>query len=131
MAKPKAKDKAEKLSEVKWRRITAPLVWRPVAGEELIGYYVGRTKRDGAFGQYEVVVIAVPYKGTFTVSGTGLLNLVDSGMVTRGQAIRIFFGGYLDLGEGKQMKQFELYVGETERADDLPPECTTPTREAF
>jgi hypothetical protein len=62
-----------------------------------------------------VVVIAVPYKGTFTVSGTGLLNLVDSGMVTRGQAIRIFFGGYLDLGEGKQMKQFELYVGETER----------------
>lgn len=109
-----------KLKQVKWRKINAPSTWRPQDGEELIGYYVGRTKRDGSFGPYEVVLVAVPYKGTYMVSGTKLIQLMDSGMLVRGDAVRIKFLGNKDIGEERTMKDFELYVGELEAADDLP-----------
>lgn len=111
---------ASKLKCVKWRKINAPSTWRPQDGEELIGYYVGRTKRDGSFGPYEVVLVAVPYKGTYIVSGTKLIQLMDSGMLVRGDAVRIKFLGNKDIGEERTMKDFELYVGELEAADDLP-----------
>lgn len=112
------------LKDVKWRKIHAPKPWHPKeAGEELVGFYVGRTKKSGSYGQYEVLVIAVPYKGTYTISGTALIQLADSGMVGRGEAVRIVFLGRKDIStesEKREMKLFELYVGEGSTADDLP-----------
>jgi len=112
----------DKLKNMRWRKINAPQTWRPEAGDELIGFYGGRTKREGSFGQYEVVIVLVPYKGAFMVSGTALIQLCDAATLIRGDAIRILYLGMKDLPEDKQMKMFELYVGEIERADDIPDE---------
>lgn len=114
------KGAASKLKNMKWRKINAPAPWYPKDDDELIGFYAGRTKRDGSFGQYEVVVVLVPYKGAVTVSGTTLIQLADSAMLTRGDAVRIKYLGKKQLDEGREMKLFELYVGEQERETDLP-----------
>lgn len=111
---------SSKLKNVKWRKISAPTTWRPEAGEELVGFYAGRTKREGNFGQYEVVIVAVPYKGSFMISGTKLIQLFDSAQLTRGEAVRVVFLGRKDIGEDREMKEFELYVGELEAVDDMP-----------
>lgn len=116
----------KQLKNVKWRKISAPTTWRPKMGEELVGFYTGRSKRDGLFGQYEVVTVAVPYKGTFMISGTALIQLADSAMLTRGDAVRIVFTGLKDISteeEKREMKTFELYVGELERETDIPIEA--------
>lgn len=111
-----------KLAGMKWRKISAPTAWRPKDGDELIGYYLGRTRRDGRFGQYEVVVVAVPYAGTHMISGTGIIQLADSAMLSRGDAVRIVYLGSQALENGLTVKRFELYVGETPRAEDMPTE---------
>lgn len=118
---------ASKLKNVKWRKITAPGTWYPKPDEELVGFYLGRTKRDGSFGPYEVLMVAVPYKGAFMVSGTQVIQLADAAMLARGDAVRIRFCGYKEIlsaetGEVKKMKLFEMYVGEVQAADDLPAE---------
>jgi hypothetical protein len=106
---------AAKLKTMKWREISAPKAWNPKEnGEELIGYYAGRTKRDGKFGQYEVVTVLVPYKGAFMVSGTVLIQLADAAMLTRGDAVRIVFVERKQLDEERTMKVFKLFVGEQE-----------------
>lgn len=115
----------DKLKKVKWRKISAPTTWRPQDGEELVGYYAGRTKRDGSFGQYEVLIVLVPYKGTFMISGTAIIQLADSAMLTRGDAVRLRYLGKKDIStpddvEKREMKLFELYVGELEPEKDLP-----------
>lgn len=108
------------LKTMKWRKINAPSTWRPAEGEELVGYYAGRTKREGSFGQYEVVVVLVPYKGAFMLSGTQLLQLMDAGMVRRGDAVRVVYKGLKQLDDEREMKMFELFVGELEAVDDVP-----------
>lgn len=106
---------AAKLKDMKWRKISAPKPWNPKeSGAELIGYYAGRTKRDGVHGQYEVVTVLVPYKGAFMVSGTMLIQLADSAMLSRGDAVRIVFVERKQLDDDRHMKVFELYVGEGE-----------------
>lgn len=116
-----------KLNNMKWRKITAPTPWHPKDGDELIGYYGGRTKKDGRFGQYEVLLVYVPYKGAYTISGTGILQLADAAMISRGDALRIIFEGKKQLDEGHEKKLFALYVGELEREADLPVEPTAGT----
>lgn len=112
---------ASKLKTMKWRKVSAPAPWRPKDGDELVGYYVGRTSRDGIHGQYEVVVVAVPYKGAYMISGTKILQLTDAAMCARGDAVRVKFLGDIPIGKrGRTMKDFELYVGELEHVDDLP-----------
>ena len=106
---------AAKLKSMKWREVSAPKTWNPKEnGEELTGYYAGRTKRDGKFGQYEVVTVLVPYKGAFMVSGTVLIQLADTAMLTRGDAVRIVFVERKQLDEERSMKVFKLFVGEQE-----------------
>jgi len=119
---------AAKLKDMKWRKVSAPKPWNPKEnGSELIGYYTGRSKRDGIHGQYEVLTVAVPYKGVFLVSGTILIQLADAAMLSRGDAVRIVFVERKQLDEDRTMKMFELYVGEsdalaeTELAEAAPP----------
>lgn len=120
---------SEKLKTVKWRKVSAPKPWNPKeSGSELIGYYTGRSKRDGQFGQYEVLTVAVPYKGVFLVSGTILIQLADAAMLSRGDAVRIVFVERKQLDEERTMKIFELYVGETEAlSEDEQNEATQPS----
>lgn len=114
---------ATKLRDMKWRKISAPRIWAPKEdGAELTGYYAGRTKRDGVHGQYEVVTVLVPYKGAFMISGTMVIQLADAAMLARGDAVRIVYKGRKQLDEDREMKLFELYVGEGEALSeaDMP-----------
>ncbi len=123
-----AKKRAEATAEVLrdrygWQKVTAPRTWRPtVPGEELCGYYGGKTSRSGVYGQYDVIVIHVPHRGTFTVSGTAILQLVDSAMVGKGHPIRIIWKGEKVLDEVRTKKLFELFIAEGDplAEDELP-----------
>lgn len=104
---------------VKWHKLSHPKTWKPTeAGEEIVGYYLGQSVRDGQYSQYVVVLLAVPTGHGFTqpyvVSGTALISAIDAGQVEEGYLIRIVFGGMKDLGNGKNLKLFEVYVGEGE-----------------
>lgn len=104
-----------------WRKVEAPKPWRPGdLGEELFGYYGGRTIRNGQFGQYEVIIVHVPYKGAFMVSGVKIIQLIDTAMITRGHPIRITWKGLVDVGtDGKRpMKDFELLVADEPAIDE-------------
>lgn len=115
---------AEKMRErFNWQKVHTPHSWDPRdIGEELIGYYGGRTLRSGQFGQYEVALIHVPYRGTYTVTGTQVIQLLDAAMIQRGHPIRIIWKGWKQLQGDKEKKQFELLVAEGEPLEeaDLP-----------
>ena len=69
---------AELRDRFNWKQVEAPGLWRPDdIGEELIGYYGGRTLRTGPHGQYEVVIVHVPQQGAFMLSGTMIIQLID------------------------------------------------------
>lgn len=115
-----------------WQKVHAPKAWKPrIVGEELVGFYGGRTLRNGKFGQYEVVLVHVPYRGTFMATGTELIQLLDSGLVCKGAPIRIIWRGLEDIGpdpdtkEPRNKKRFELLVAEGDPiAEDELPEIT-------
>lgn len=100
-----------------WKRVEAPRSWKPAEGEELVGFYAGRTIRNGDFGQYDVILVAVPSVGMRMVTGVQIVQLVDAAQLTPGDPVRVRFNGM----QG-QMKSFDLYVAEGERAavEDLP-----------
>jgi len=102
---------------VKWRKVKGPKVWRPTEpGEELVGYYGGRTTKDGSFGQYDVIMIHVPRQGSDTVSGTQVIQRIDGARVTDGDPVRVTFQGRKEFGKdnAKSMKLFDVYVEEKE-----------------
>jgi len=102
---------------IRWKKLKSPKTWRPKnAGSELVGYYLGKTLKDGQWGQYYVVMVAVPGKDGFSApymaSGSALIRALDGGQVEVGSFVRIVFGGMKDLGEDRYMKEFEVFVGE-------------------
>lgn len=106
-----------------WRKVQAPKTWRPRdSGEELMGYYGGRTFRNGSTGQYEVVIVHVPRDGSYLVSGVKVMQLIDSALVTKGHPLRLIYKGDELLKNGHTMKQFDLLVAEGDplREDELP-----------
>lgn len=121
-----AKATASQLREkLKWNRVKAPKPWTPrYDDDELIGFYGGRTLKNGRFGQYEVVLVHVPYEGTWTVSGVRIIQLLDASLIAKGAPVRIVFKGNKPLGidevDGRQkhMKLFELYVTDGEPMSD-------------
>lgn len=108
-----------------WKKIEAPKTWRPKAlGEELVGFYGGKTSRNGKFGQYEVVIVHVPARGTFMISGVRAIQLVDASGIGEGWPVRIVWRGKVRLpentdGEVREMKVFDVFVAE---GDPLNPE---------
>jgi len=116
-----------KLKDMKWRKVSAPKVWRPKDGEELTGYYAGRTLRDGVHGQYEVATVLVPFKGAYLISGTMLIQLLDTAMLSRGDAVRVVFQGRKQLDDDRVIKLFELFVGEAPALTEVEmPDTQTP-----
>jgi hypothetical protein len=106
-----------------WKKVKHPKTWRPKEpGEEIVGYYGGKTLRNGTFGEYHVIVVHVPREGSFMVSGTQIVQLIDAASIREGWPIRIKWGGVLDLPGGKTLKQFEVQVAEGEpiEVEEMP-----------
>jgi len=124
-----AKTNASILERYHWKEVHAPRGWYPtVPGSELVGFYGGRTTRRSTYGQYDVILVHVPARGSFMVSGTKLMQLVDAAMIDVGHPIRVVWEGHQPLGinaatgEEKKMKLFKVLVAEGEPIDaaDLP-----------
>lgn len=120
-------DVPKEISDVRaryeWRKIEAPKTWRPkMNGEEIAGFYGGKTMRNGRFGQYEVVLIHVPKRGLFMISGTRIVQLIDAAAVVIGWPVRVIWRGSVALDDDKTMKTFDVFVAETDpiAADELP-----------
>lgn len=100
---------------IKWKRVAAPGLWQPSVGEELVGYYGGRTTRSGRFGQYDAALVQLPRQaGSRIVSGVKILQLLDSAGLRIGGLVRITYLGMVPLGEGRSMRDFALDVEENE-----------------
>lgn len=96
---------------VTWTKVTAPRPWRPTKpGDELIGYYAGRTSRDGVFGQYDVAMVAVPGVGVVTVSGTKPLSAIEASGVQLRTPVKFVFNGMVDVGREHKMKDIDVFV---------------------
>lgn len=120
------KSKQEKLVEpnrppveVTWVKLQRPKNWRPKVGAELVGYYLGQTYRNGKYGQYKVATISVPGEPSsqaFTVSGTTVIQALDTADVQQGQLVRVVFNGYKELkprhdeDKVRKMKLFDVYA---------------------
>lgn len=124
-----AKKQAIELHELhQWRKVEAPAYWSPTeVGEELCGFFINKSTRSGQYGDYEVVLVAVPGRGAFVITGTRLVQLVDASGVTPGQPVRIVWQGLQSLGydgEGNKrtLKLYDFYVadGEPLSAAELP-----------
>lgn len=119
MSKRRAKEtSADIIERYNWKRLETPRAWAPKAGDELAGYYLGATLRDGAFGQYSVVLVAVPSEGVYMVSGTIIIQLVQSAFIPTGSPLRIRFDGLAETTMGRQMKKFEVSVPDGEALDE-------------
>lgn len=109
-----------------WRKLEHPKPWRPaLPGEELVGYYLGQTKRTGSYGEYTVVLIGVLDEAGMIgtprlVSGAALLNAIDGANVQIGALLRVVYGGVLEISNDRKMKAFEVFLGEgTLSQDDI------------
>lgn len=103
-----------------WKRVEAPKRWYPKeVGQELVGFYSGKTVRNGTFGQYEVVLISVPARGVFMLSGVQIVQLVDASAAEIGWPLRVVWQGSKKLDGDRTMKCFELFVAE---GDPISPE---------
>jgi len=117
---------AERIREqYKWREVATPTTWRPTEaqiGEELVGFYGGKTLRNGPHGQYEVIIVHVPLDRSYMVSGTRVIQLMDASLAPVGHPVRIIWQGYKETGQGYQMKLFDVMVAEGEAlpAEALP-----------
>jgi hypothetical protein len=101
------------LERYKWKKVLAPKTWLPkVPGTELVGFYAGRTMRSGSWGQYEVVLVLVPSKGAYMVSGCQVIQLLDAAMIEVGHPVRIAYNGTQEISEDRKMKLFELHVAD-------------------
>lgn len=101
------------LQKFTWRKVTGPKPWKPKEGDELAGFYGGKTVKNGKFGQYAAVFVRVPGRGIFMVTGTRIIQLIDAAMVEIGAPIHITYGGKKDIGDDKKMNLFDLQVAET------------------
>ncbi len=124
--KPREVPMGDLRSRYEWRAVEAPKTWRPkMLGEELVGFYGGKTVRPGQWGQYEVVIVHVPVRGSFMVSGTRINQLIDASGIGVGWPVRIVWRGKVTLaepsrdGEVREMKQYDVFVAE---GDPLSPE---------
>jgi hypothetical protein len=106
-----------------WRKVETPKAWRPKElGEELLGFYGGKTSRSGPYGQYDLVLVHVPKRGSFLVSGTRVIQLIDAAGIEPGWPVRVVFRGVVQLDEQRRMKSFDVFVAEGDPVspDELP-----------
>jgi len=107
-----------------WKKVEAPRTWRPRAnGEELAGFYGGKTSRNGEYGSYDLVIVHVPARGSYLISGTRAIQLFDAANLTIGWPVRVVWRGKIAIPDSdKTMKNFDVYVAEGDPCspEDLP-----------
>ena len=108
------------LARYKWKKVEVPRSWHPrTVGDSIVGFYAGRTTRNGAYGQYDVILVLVPGEGAFMASGVRLMQLVDASMVETGHPVQIIYQGEKDMGPERNhgMKLFDFFVAEGDPLD--------------
>jgi hypothetical protein len=116
------------LERYDWKKVVTPKMWHPKkADEELVGFFGGKSVRNGRYGQYEVVIIHIPRRGSLMISGVRIVNLVDASGIDTGWPIRIVWLGEKEIAPGedgkpRRMKDFDVYIAEGDpiSADNLP-----------
>lgn len=106
----KQKQVLRSAENIKWIPVSMPVAWRPVANQELIGYYGGSDTRKGSSGDYEIHIVHTE-TNTYYVSGTMVCNLFNASDVGQGELVRVVFLGNRDLKNGHFYKEFQLYKG--------------------
>lgn len=102
----------------RWRKVTAPKTWRPTReGESLIGYYGGQTVRKGTYGEYSLAIVHTE-EGSFVVSGSTIIQALDTANLEKGSPIKIVWNGTKnigrdDSGELRTLKLFDVYIDPT------------------
>ncbi len=112
------------LQKFTWRKVTAPKPWHPKPGDEIAGFYGGKSVKNGKFGQYQAVLVRIPGSNPIMVTGARIVQLIDAAMVEIGAPIHITYGGKKDIGNDRTMNLFELQV-----ADDNDVEAAFERRE--
>lgn len=94
-----------------WHKVVAPKPWRPKAGEEIEGYYVGAETRTGQFGEYKVYMIRTRGKDIKYLSGTIINDLFS--VVPPETKVKIkFLGMKKSKTTDRSFKEFEVYTEE-------------------
>lgn len=103
--------KTKKNLPVNWQKVEAPVPWYPEPGEVLEGIYVGPIVKTN-FTTKDTYVIHVIRTETecFSVSGTVICQLFDTGKVPSGSLVKVIFQGNKETSNGFTMKKFELFV---------------------
>jgi hypothetical protein len=111
---------------ITWREVTPPKTWQPKDGDVIVGYYMGKSRRDGRWGQYEVVVVGVPtgdgFNSPYLISGTKIVQAIDSGNVQPGKLVRVTFKGRKEIGkpdDDGRKHEVKVFVVETADGPDL------------
>lgn len=126
MSKPLsiAGDRRPFVERFKWKRVQAPRPWYPKEGDEIAGYYGGKTTRVGKYGSYELAIVHVPNVGTYTITGIMVIQALDSSAVSPGHPVRITFNGMQQARSDseKTFKTFKVEVAEGPgiHPDELP-----------
>lgn len=98
---------------IQWNKLERPKVWSPEEGQEIVGYYLGMSTREGRYGQYKVVVIGVPKGNGFNcpmmVTGIQVIQALDGSSIKQGAFIRISYIGMKELDNGRTMKMIDVY----------------------
>lgn len=125
----KSKKKPRPLStQLVWKEASPAHPWRCKIGQMIFGTFVNLTKKVGRYGEYSAVVIDVledhfpksndegytivekqPSERR-TVSGSMIVNMIDSSHVQFGDHVMIRFIGYEDLSDERTMKEFRLWT---------------------
>lgn len=111
------------LERYDWKKVQAPRRWYPKdPGEEIVGFYGGKSVRNGSYGQYEVVLVHVPKRGALMLSGVRISQLIDAAGIQIGWPVRVVWKGMAKTAQNNEMKDFDLFVAEGDALDasDLP-----------
>jgi len=99
----------EKTGASNWSEVKAPRAWNPrTSGECLTGVFGGLRVAEGMYGEYSRVLLHVEEE-TFYVTGTQLIDTVETSEINIGETLRIEFTGLYDTAMGHTMKTFKVY----------------------
>lgn len=94
-----------------WYRVRAPQPWRPNAGDEIVGEYLGSKMKSGGFGDYKIHLIKTGRKVIVSVSGAVADGLFD--LVKHGDKIKcVYLGRRKSRDSDQEYKDYELYTEE-------------------
>lgn len=98
----------------RWTKVSKPRPWKPTrVGETLVGVYMGRQQKEGAYGHYQQATLSTD-TGIWYLSGTVIINLLDGVPVplVNGETIlRVVFRGLKETAKSDfTYRDFDLYV---------------------